>query len=414
MLCGAAQSLEQIVLFRILQGGSGAFLTPMAQAIIMDIYPKEKHQSALAVWSGSLMLSPLIGPTLGGYLSELYTWRWAFYINLPFGILGTLWTLMYLPDSRRDQGRRFDFLGFGLLGVAIGSFQLMLDRGTTLDWFSSREIVVETIVAALTFYLFIAHTLTARTPFLSPGSFKDFNFLLGLATLFIVMSVMFGNVAMVPTMLQTLLGYPVLTTGWLVFPRGFGALVTMVMVSQLPRTVDARVPILGGLIVTAISLYLMSHFTLGVSQQLIVLTGLIQGFGSGMVFTPLVTLAFSTMEARHRTEGTAMFSLIRNIGIAIGVSTNSTILERQTQINHAALVDYITPFSRALRFLSPASVMEGIGGAVSLDAEINRQAGMIAYDNLFRLSAALLMVGFVMVAMTLVYQKTPRAQAVEA
>jgi DHA2 family multidrug resistance protein len=386
MLCGAAQSLEQIVFFRILQGATGAFVMPLSQAIIMDIYPKEKHAVALASWSMGVLVSPILGPTIGGYLTEVYSWRWAFYINVPIGILCTIGVVMFLSESKRDLKAKFDLLGFALLGTAIGALQLVLDRGTTLDWFSSGEIVIEAALAALAFYLFIVHMLTAAHPFLSRTAFKDTNYVIGLSTGFLVIVVIFGTSAILPTMLQALLGYPVLTTGMLLIPRGIGNFVAVALVGRLARSVDPRILILTGLALMAIMLWRMSEFTLVVSDQEIMVNGLIQGVGMGLVFLPLTILTFATLEQRFRTEGTSMFALIRNLGVAIGVSTVATLLTRNTQVNHAELVTHITPFNRALQHLAPSLTMQSARGAMVLNGEINRQAGMIAYNDLFRLS----------------------------
>jgi DHA2 family multidrug resistance protein len=320
----------------------------------------------------------------------MYSWRWSFYINLPLGILTILGVAMYLKDSEHDKGIKLDAIGFGLLSAAIGGFQLMLDRGTTLDWFSSREIIIEAMVAALAFYAFVTHMFTSNRPFLNPATFKDGNFVIGMVTAFVVMMVMNGNVALMPSMLQSLMGYPVLETGFLVLPRGIGALISVAMINRLPRNVDLRIFILIGLGLTAVSLFQMSGFNLTVTAREIQTTGLLQGFGTGMVFAPLVQIAFSSLNPRSRTEGASVFSLIRNLGVAIGVSTDATLVARNTQINHAELVGHITPYSKALQFLPPNLTTESAAGAVMLEGEISRQAGMIAYNDMFRLSAFLI------------------------
>lgn len=390
MLCGGAQSLDQIILFRILQGAAGAFVMPLSQSIIMDIYPKEKHASALAGWSMGVMVAPILGPSLGGYLTEMYSWRWAFYINLPIGILSTIGVLIFLPESKRDPRAKFDLFGFALLGTAIGALQLMLDRGTTLDWFSSHEIVIEMAVAALAFYLFIAHMFTAKHPFLSRTSFRDTNYVLGLSIGFVVIVVLFGTSAILPTMLQTLLGYPVLTTGWLLMPRGLGNLIAVAFAGRLVRRIDARLLIASGLGIMAFMLWRMSEFTLDVSDREIMVNGLFQGIGMGLVFVPLTMVTFATLQQRFRTEGSSMFALIRNLGVSIGVSGCSTLLTRNAQINHAELATHITPFNRALQFLSPTLTTHTPQGVMTLSREIDRQAGMISYNDLFRLSLYLM------------------------
>ncbi|TAK99037.1 MAG: DHA2 family efflux MFS transporter permease subunit [Rhodospirillaceae bacterium] len=392
MLCGVAQSLGQIVFFRVLQGASGSFVTPLAQAIIMDIYPKEKHAPAMAAWSIGTLIAPIMGPTIGGYLTETFSWRWAFYMNLPIGILSTIGVVTLLSESKRDPNTKFDLLGFALLGTAIGALQMMLDRGTTLDWFSSDEIIIEALLAVLAFYIFMVHMFTAAHPFLSRTAFKDPNYVIGLSTGFVVILVMFGTAAIVPTMIQSLLGYPVITAGVLLMPRGLGTFCTMLLATRLVRSIDARALILAGLAILATTLWWMSEFTLDVSDQLIMVNGLFQGFGMGFIFLPLTMVTFATIEPQFRTEGTSIFSLVRNLGVAIGVSMDSTLLARSTQENHAELVAHITPFNRALQTLAPTLTTHSVQGVVALEREINRQAGMIAYNDLFRLSTCMVVV----------------------
>jgi MFS transporter, DHA2 family, multidrug resistance protein len=396
MLCGAAQSLGQIVIFRILQGAAGSLLMPISQAVIMDVYPKEKHAPALAVWSMGVMMAPIFGPSIGGYLTEAYSWRWVFYVNLPVGVLSMIGIAMFLPESRRDRSIRFDLFGFGMMGTAIGALQLMLDRGTTLDWFSSTEILIEAVLAALCGYFFLAHMFTARQPFLSRTLFKDTNYVTGLCTGFAVVVVVFGTNAILPTMLQSLLGYPVMTTGWLLMPRGLGNLFAGAIAGRFAGKVDPRLMILAGLGILAAMLWQMSQFDLDVSGDKIMWNGLFQGFGMGLVFLPLTTVTFSTMAARFRAEGASMFALIRNLGVSIGVSMNATLLARYIQINHAELATHVTVFGHALHSASPIPTSHG---AAMLDMEVNRQAAMIAYNGLYRLSAYLTLATALLVPM---------------
>jgi DHA2 family multidrug resistance protein len=387
MMCGAAQSLEQLVIFRLMQGASGAFLTPLSQSIVMDIYPPEKRNGALVVWGMGTLLAPILGPTVGAYLTETLSWRWAFYINLPLGILSIVGAVMFLPESKRDANIKFDLLGFAFLGTAIGSLQMMLDRGTMLDWFASKEIIIELVVGALAFYLFIVHMFTAPSSLLSRAAFKDLNYVIGLTIAFVVFLVGFGTNAIVPTMLQSLIGYPVVTAGILMVPRSVGGFFSMVLAGRLARYFDPRLVILVGLAITAFAQWQISRFTLDVNVQLIVVNGIIQGFGSGIVFVPLMMVIFSTLDSRFFAEGASMFSLVRNLGTAIGVSMDATLITQNTQLNHAELVEHITPFSRALKFLGSGAGMDTVQGAAIIEREVTRQAGMLAYNSLFLLSA---------------------------
>jgi len=409
MLCGAAQSLQEIVLFRLLQGCAGAFLVPLSQASLMDLYPKERHGSALAAWSMGAMLAPILGPTLGGYLTETYAWRWVFYINLPLGTFCAVTVAFLMPDTKRDPNASFDYMGFLLLGVALGAFQLMLDRGTILDWFSSAEITIEAILAALAFSLFIVHMLTTSHPLVSRTPFADVNFVIGLFTGFIVMMVIFATMTLQPTMLQSLMGYPVITAGMLMMPRGFGSIIGMFVAGRLVRHVDPRVIILMGLVVITGATWHMTLFNLDVSENEIMLNGMVQGLGMGLVFVALTQVTFATLDPRHRIEGATMFGLSRNLGSAIGISMVATLLARSMQFNHAILSEHINPFNRALRALEPGSIMQGVQGAVMLDVELTRQATMMAYLDVFQIMAC--MVAAMMLLIPLIRVPKPSAPA---
>jgi len=407
MLCGIAQSLEEIVLFRLVQGAVGAFLVPLAQTIIMDVYPKEKHPTIMAAWIMAVMAGPILGPTVGGFLTEFYSWRWAFYINIPVGLVAIIGVYVLLPETKTDPNAKMDMLGFTFIGISIAAFQLILDRGTMLDWFSSGEIVVEAIVAAVTFYLFIAHMCTAAHPFLSRAAFKDTNYVIGLCMSFVGILVAYGTNAILPTMFQSLMGYPALTTGILVMPRGLGMLVSTAITSRLLRTIDPRALILVGLVIIAFMMRRFSEFTLDISDQEIEWTGAILGFGMGAVFTPLMNLTFATLSPQFRTEGAAMYALIRNIALSIGISVDTTLLVQSTQINHAELVGHITPFNHALRALVPAVGIQSVRDLAVLDNEINRQAGMIAYMDMFRLSMYLI----IGIALLIPFVRLPKKKA---
>src|ERR1700736_6377923 len=231
-LCGLAQSLPEIVLARVLQGLCGAALVPMSQAVLLDINPPEKHARAMAIWVMAVTIGPILGPALGGWLTDNYNWRWVFYINVPFGILAAIGTISFLSETPLRKSR-FDFFGFATLSLAIGAFQVMLDRGQLQDWFSSTEICVEAALAAVAFYLFMVHTLTARNSFVNPGLFRDRNFDVGCVAIFTFGVVLFATLALLPPMLQDLLGYPVVTIGWVTAPRGVGVLIATLMVGRL-------------------------------------------------------------------------------------------------------------------------------------------------------------------------------------
>jgi DHA2 family multidrug resistance protein len=409
MLCGAAQSLDEIVLFRILQGMFGASLVPLSQAVLLDTYPREKHGSAMALWGLGVMVGPILGPTLGGYLTENYSWRWVFYINLPFGMLALAGILAFLPDTPKDRDRGFDILGFTLLSICLGSLQLMLDRGHMLDWFGSREIIIEAVIAGLCLYLFLVHSATSPAPFISPHLFVDRNFTIGIALMFMVGMVLLATLALMPSFLQSLLGYPVLTTGYVLAPRGVGTMVAMMLVGRLVGRVDVRALILTGMALTALSLWEMSKFTLDVDFATLVRTGFVQGLGLGFIFVPLSTAAFATLDHRLRSEGTAIFSLFRNLGSSVGISIVITVLSQRAQQVHAELTDSLTPFRETLRapWLPSLWDWRTEAGAAALNAEVNRQALLIAY-----LGDFVLMMWMVILAAPLVlFLRPPRPAA---
>ena len=387
MLCGLATSLSQIVVFRVIQGALGAPLVPLAQALLLDTYPREKHGSAMALWGMGVMVGPILGPTLGGFLTEYYSWRWAFYINVPLGALSVLGILAFVPDTSREARRGFDFFGFALLSLAVGALQLMLDRGNALDWFQSSEIVIETVVAGLALYLFLVHMFTAEKPFIEPGLFADRNFTAGVLLIFMVGVMLLATMALLPPFLQSLVGFPVLTTGFLLAPRGAATMVAMVIVGRLIGKVDTRLLVLTGLAFTAVSMWQMAGFTSEVGIREIVASGLVQGIGIGFIFVPLSAAAFATLAPRYRNEGASMFSLVRNVGSSIGISIVMTILGQQAQRAHAGLAESMTLFRSALHAPGVPTLWDltTSTGVRALNGEVAHQALTIAYLNDFRL-----------------------------
>jgi MFS transporter, DHA2 family, multidrug resistance protein len=386
VLCGIAGSLEQMVLFRLLQGIFGAPLVPMSQSVLLDSYPKERHGSAMAIWGVGVMVGPILGPTLGGWLTESYNWRFVFYVNLPVGILTFLGLSAFLSESRISK-LPFDWFGFATMSLFIGALQMMLDRGEQMDWFSSTEIVLEAALAGLSLYLFLVHTATSERPFIDPKMFKDRNFSIGLFFIFVVGIILLATLALLTPYLQNLMGYPVVTAGLVLAPRGIGTMIAMMIVGRVIGRVDPRSLIVFGLLLTAFALYEMAGFTPDVSQGVLVRTGIVQGLGLGFIFVPLSTITFATLTPEFRTQGTALFSLVRNIGSSIGISLVIFLLGHNTQVMHAELVEHITPFNDALQTGSASRIWDltTAAGRVALNAEITRQATIIAYDDDFKL-----------------------------
>jgi DHA2 family multidrug resistance protein len=382
-LCGLATNLDELVGFRLLQGVFGAALVPMSQAILLDINPPERHGPAMSIWGMGAILGPIIGPALGGWLTDNFTWRWVFYINLPVGVLAFAGLWFFLSEPRRTDRARLDFFGFAMLALAIGSLQLMLDRGQTQDWFSSTEICIEGGCTLLFGYLFVAHTLTASRPFIDLALFADRNFLIGSIYGFFLGVILFAVLALLPPMLETLMGYPVVLTGIVTAPRGVGTMISMMLVGQAIKRVDARLLIFVGFLLTGYAMYRMAGFSLGMDESLVISSGFIQGLGTGLIFVPLTTIAFATLDRRYRNEGAAMFTLIRNIGSAIGISVLQAMTIRNSATVHARLVQGIRPDNPILTKAMPGFDFDVPAQVAQLNAEITRQASMVSYVDTF-------------------------------
>jgi MFS transporter, DHA2 family, multidrug resistance protein len=395
-LCGLSETLTQIVASRLLQGIFGASLVPLSQSILLDINPRDKQGQAMAVWGMGVMVGPILGPTLGGWLTDSYNWRWVFFINVPVGVLAATGILIFIRDTRRAHREAFDFFGFATLSLAIGALQMFLDRGELKDWFGSTEIWVEATIAGLAFYLFVVHTATATDrSFLNRDLLKDANCAVGTVLMFLVAIPLFGTMVLLPTMLQDLLNYPVLTTGLVTMPRGIGTMAAMFLVARLVGRIDTRLVILAGLMLTAVALWQMTGFSLSMGMGPIISTGVLQGFGLGLVFTPLSIVTFSTLPRQILTQGTAIFSLTRNIGSSVGIAIVEALLVENTQIVHSRLVEQLrpdNPLARLPHMMAPFSLTDP-SGIAALNAEATRQAAMVAYINNFKLMMMIVVVG---------------------
>ena len=386
LLCGAAGSLNEMIAFRILQGLFGASLVPLSQAIMLDINPKEAHGKAMAMWAVSIMIGPILGPTLGGFLTEYYSWRWVFYINLPIGTAVLFIILTLMPETEREE-RPFDGLGFFALALFIAGIQLILDRGHHLDWLDSLEIQFYCAVVLSALWVYVVHTRTAENPFLTPAILRDRNFTTALAFMFFIGLILLATMALLPSYLQNIMGYPVFDVGTILAPRGFGTMLSMFLLGKFGDRFDPRALVLFGLLFTAYSLSLMVEFDTFVPANVIISTGFMQGFGLGFVFVPLSTLAYLTLEPKYRAEAAGLFSLVRNFGSSIGVSVAFVLFARNMQTQHAYLAENITPYtlSMGLQQLPQIAHNEAIAGLMLLDMEINKQASTIAYLNDFKL-----------------------------
>ena len=387
MLCGMSQSLVQIVLFRVLQGLFGAALVPLSQTTLLNINPPARQGSAMALWGVAVMAGPVLGPVLGGWLTEAYSWRYVFYINLPIGILAFAGITTFLPETSRNVTAKLDWFGFGALSLTIAAFQVMLDRGEQLDWFGSSEIVVEAIIGASAFYLFLVHTFTASAPFVRPSLFRDRNFTAGIVFIAIIGLTYYASLALQPPYLQDLMNYPIVTAGLVLGPRGVGTMGAMLVVGKLIGKVDTRALLGAGLGLTAWSFYAMTGWTPDVSQMTIINVGIIQGIGLGFLFVPLSVVTLSTLPSELRAEGAGLYSLSRNIGSSVGISVVNSLLTTNTQVNHAEIARHVTAVNRIFSDPTIAQVWNPLtaAGRAALDAMITQQAQIIAYIDDYKL-----------------------------
>ncbi|HEX3403689.1 MAG TPA: DHA2 family efflux MFS transporter permease subunit [Acetobacteraceae bacterium] len=392
MACGVATSLSEMVVDRLIQGVFGAALVPLSQGTMLNIYPAEKRGSAMAIWGMGVMVGPILGPTLGGYLTELYNWRYVFYVNLPVGVVASAGLWLFLPSERPQSNLRFDWFGFTTLAIGIAGLQLVLDRGETKDWFGSTEIVVEAVMAACGFYLFLVHLLTAERPFITPAIFRDSSFAASTVVMFAVAMVLFGSSALLAPWLENLGNYPVETAGLLLAPRGVGTMLAMLIAGRLTNRIDPRIIMAFGVVLLWWSLQRLSSWTPAVDDITLSINTIVQGAGIGFVFVPLNVVAFATLPVRLRYEGTALISLLRNIGSAVGISIFEALQVNGTTVEHSVLAPFASPLNRVLESapqiaqqLSPTSAH----GVALLEKMVTYQAEVIAYNNDFWLMGML-------------------------
>jgi MFS transporter, DHA2 family, multidrug resistance protein len=387
ILCGVAQSLPQIVAFRLMQGCFGAALVPLAQSILLDIYTPEERGSAMALFGVSVMVGPVLGPVIGGWLTENISWRWVFYINIGIGAVAFAGVGAFVTETRRNATAKLDWLGFGTLSLSIAALQILLDRGEQLDWFYSGEIMAEAIICASAFYIFLVHTLTGKKSFVNPRLFLDRNFTLGLIFIAIVGVTYLASMALMTPFLQTLMGYPIVTAGLVMGPRGIGTMICMFTVGKLIGKVEIRWLLLIGLGLTAWAMGDMTSWTADVSQSRIVVTGFIQGAGLGFLFVPLSVVTFSTLPAESRGDGTGLYNLSRNIGSSVGISVVTALLAENVQVNHSNIAAYVTAYNPMFRLPDVVSRMSPFtaSGRAALDVLITNQATMIGYMDDFKL-----------------------------
>ncbi len=382
VLCGLAQDINQMVLFRLLQGVFGAALVPLSQAVMLDSYALHERAKAMSIWGMGVMMGPIMGPSLGAWLTETYSWHWVFFVNLPFGIVTVLGLLVFMDETKADRDLRFDWFGFAALAVGIGAMQVALDRGEQLGWLESNEIIAEIIVSIAGFYYFFAHSLTTAKPFIQFAIFKDRNFVGGCVFMAVMGLVLFSTMALSSPYLQNVIGYPIITAGLLLASRGCGTFVAMMLVGRMMRYIEARTLIIAGLSLTCLSLYYVTGWTDQTGVPEIVTLSIIQGFGFGLVFVPLTTVAFLTLPNHLRNDGTSMLTLMRNVASSIGISVVIAQLTEGSRRVYAVLNEHVTPFNHAMQMPDVRGMLDMTtdAGRALADVMLNLQAQIIAFS----------------------------------
>jgi DHA2 family multidrug resistance protein len=401
VMCGLSMNLEEIVFFRVIQGAIGAALIPLSQASILHAYPPEEYGRGMALFGVGVMLGPILGPTLGGWLIDVSNWRWVFLINLPVGIIAMAGVFVSMPAHESEGPTRpFDWLGFIFLAISIGSLQLMLDRGNSLGWFESLEIQVEAFAACLFLYMFLAQTFLKDKPFVDLRLFRDWNFTISMLLSFSMGFTLMATMAILPPFMQNELNYPVLMAGILLAPRGVGTMISMFVVGRLLAVMDARILIMAGLVTNAVAIGIMSTFDQNVTPAMMAQTGVIQGIGMGLMFVPMSSVAFSTLDPQFRNDGTALYSMGRNLGSSIGISILMGMLGVYLRENRSHLVEHISPYNSALREVVPTLMGPSPErGLEILNGLVQQQAVMLAYLDDFRLMVVISVISVPLVLM---------------
>jgi DHA2 family multidrug resistance protein len=385
-MCGISNSLETLILWRVLQGALGAPVIPLSQTILLDAFPKRQQGFVTSVFGMAVVIGPVIGPTLGGLLSELYSWRWAFYMIVPVGLISFVGLRLTLPKDRPAGRASLDWTGFLSLSVAIACVQLVLSRGQRLDWYDSGEIVVETFIAIVAFWIFIAHSLTAQRPFLNLGLLRDRNYSLGLVLVTIYGMLNFTPMVLLPPLLQQHAGFPDMLIGEIIAARGVGATIGFFIAIFVGR-MDPRIGLIGGFALQALSGVWLMGMDLNTDTHTLMLNSLVQGIAIGVIWVPLTLATFATTSSANLAEGTAVYHLLRNIGSSFFISICVAEVVRASSANYSRLVELVNPFNRSLLlpWVTGAWDTETVGGLAKLSKEIGRQAAMLGYINAFGL-----------------------------
>jgi DHA2 family multidrug resistance protein len=387
--CGASGSLEMLVVCRFVQGVSGASLMPLTQVLLLDINPPEKQGPAIALFGIGSLFGPMIGPTLGGWLTEYVSWRWIFFINIPVGIMAFVGFSLFAKESTGQNPRPFDLKGFLAIAVTLSALQLMLDRGQMQDWFTSTEICAEAAVAALFGYLAVVHMVTTPHPFISPAIFTDRNFLLGSMMMALISTLLNSIVPLMTNMMQQLFGYPVMLTGILALPRAAGNMVTILLAGRLVAIIGARPLIFLGMSSMVVSFVILSGISLESGKETLALVAFLQGCGSGLIFLPLTLVVFSTLPQRYRNEGSTVFAMTRNIGAGAGISVILGMMIRDNAATQSRLVEAVRPDNPMVMWRMPNLDFGDPASTLATMQQIVRQVTMVGYVDSYRLLLAL-------------------------
>jgi len=385
VLCGIASGIVELVIYRVLQGATAAVFIPLSQAILLDINPPKDHARAMSLWGMGAVLGPIIGPILGGWLTDQLNWRWVFFINIPIAIVGFLIMAATLPKRVSRDKHKFDGFGFIVLVVGLIGLQLVLDRGPSAEWFSSSEIWIYLALSAVGFWLFFIHIFTSERPIIHPSILTDANYLLSSGMILLIGVLMFAGMALLPTLMQGLLGYPVLTAGMTQASRGVGTFVSMFLVGRLAGKIDNRLIILVGISLTGLSYFQMSQFSLDMDQTPIIISGLFQGLGLGLVFVPLMGIAFTTIQPALRTEAASFYTLIRNIGSSLGISVVGVLQIYNSKIAASTMAEHATPDNLNAAELPASLDLSTAAGQAVVEGMIHRQSALIAYIDSFHM-----------------------------
>lgn len=396
LLCGAAPNLATLIFFRILQGAAGGALIPSSQAILLETFPPHERGMANAIFGVGAMFGPIIGPALGGWITDNLNWRWIFYINIPLGIIAVIMAAYFIfdPPYLRRARVAIDWWGLGLLTVGLGALQIVLDKGQQDDWFNSSFILASTAISVLALLALVYVELKHEHPIINLRLFKDVSFSAGNFVMFMLGFGLYSSIVLIPLFLQTLMGYDATLAGMVLAPGGAATLITMPFVGVMLSKYDGRKVILAGLIISAWSMFLMRGFTLEASYWDFVWPRVILGVGLAMLFVPLSTLTLGSIPKEEMGNAAGLYNLLRNVGGSVGIAVAATMLSRQTQFFQNTLVDSVTPYSpvaqQKLELLKQGFMLRGLDGATAHKASlaaiygmVQREAGMLAYNHIF-------------------------------